>query len=210
MTRFFPAVAALLLTAPLAPAAGALSVEQLTTNGRTNPLGIAADDISFGWAIVAEARGVVQSAYHTRMMAEMAAGLGEAEQAAEWTALVPKIRAAFAAAYCQSDGSLYTGTQTVYAMALGMDLIPDPALRERVTAKFVEKLAADNYHLRTGFLGTPWLLPALTAIGRNDLAMRLLLNMTIPRGASRFAWARPRCGNAGISSAPTANLVPWT
>jgi alpha-L-rhamnosidase len=130
-----------------------------------------------------EEHRVIATAYfaeNTRMMAEMAAAIGETAQAAEWAALVPKIRAAFAAAYRRPDGTLYMGTQTVYAMALGMDLISDPTEREQTAAKFVEKLAADNFHLKTGFLGTPWLLPALTRIGRDDLAMRLLLNEDYP------------------------------
>lgn len=126
---------------------------------------------------------VIATAYfseNTRMMAEMAAALGETAQAAEWAALVPQIRAAFEAAYRHDDGSLEIGTQTVYAMALGMDLIADPAKRVQTAAKFVEKLAADNFHLKTGFLGTPWLLPALSRIGRDDLAVRLLLNEDYP------------------------------
>jgi len=130
-----------------------------------------------------EEHRVIATAYfaeNTRMMAEMAAALGQDDQAKEWAALVPKIREAFVAAYRASDGSLYTGTQTVYAMALGMDLIADPAQREQTVAKFIGKLAADDYHLKTGFLGTPWLLPALSRIGRDDLAMRLLLNEDYP------------------------------
>jgi alpha-L-rhamnosidase len=126
---------------------------------------------------------VIATAYfaeNTRMMAEMAAAMGETNQAAEWAALVPRIRAAFVAAYRRADGSVRMDTQTVYAMALGMDLISDPQQREQTAAKFVEKLASDNYHLRTGFLGTPWLLPALLKIGREDLAMRLLLNEDYP------------------------------
>jgi alpha-L-rhamnosidase len=126
---------------------------------------------------------VIATAYfaeNTRMMAEMAAALGETNQAAEWTALVPKIREAFVVAYRQPDGAIYTGTQTAYALALGMNMIADTAQREQTASKFIEKLAADNYHLRTGFLGTPWLLPALTKIGRDDLAMRLLLNEDYP------------------------------
>jgi len=130
-----------------------------------------------------EEHKVIATAYlaeNTRMMAEMAAALGDAEQAAEWAALVPKIREAFVAAYRHPDGSIYTGTQTAYALALGMDLISDAAQREQTARKFVEKLAADNYHLKTGFLGTPWLLPALDRIGRDDLAMLLLLNEDYP------------------------------
>jgi alpha-L-rhamnosidase len=131
---------------------------------------------------VAEHR-VIATAYfaeNTRMMAEMATALGDHARAQEWNAFVPKIREAFGAAYRAPDGSLYTGTQTVYAMALGMDLIADPAQRAQTAAKFVEKLAADNFHLKTGFLGTPWLVPALSRIGRDDLAMRLLLNEDYP------------------------------
>jgi alpha-L-rhamnosidase len=116
----------------------------------------------------------------TRMMSEMAAALGDSAKAQEWAALVPKIREAFTEAYVKPDGTIYTGTQTVYAMALGMDLISDSAKRNAAARKFVEKLAADNYHLRTGFLGTPWLLPALTRMGRTDLAFRLLLNDDYP------------------------------
>ena len=126
---------------------------------------------------------VIATAYlaeNTRQMAELASALGESSLAAEWTALVPRIRAAFVTAYVEADGAVYTGTQTAYALALGMDMIADPAVRERVAARFVAKLAADDYHLRTGFLGTPWLLPALSAIGRDDLALRLLLNDTYP------------------------------
>ncbi len=126
---------------------------------------------------------VIATAYfaeNTRMMAEMAAALGETAQAAEWAALTPRIREAFVAAYRRADGSIEIGTQTVYAMALGMDLITDPTDRALTAAKYLEKLAADDFHLKTGFLGTPWLLPALSKIGRDDLAMRLLLNEDYP------------------------------
>jgi alpha-L-rhamnosidase len=126
---------------------------------------------------------VIATAYFaedTRMMAEMAAALGETEQAATWQALAGRIRAAFAQGYRQADGSIETGTQTAYSMALGMGLLPPGAPREATAARFVDKLAADGNHLKTGFLGTPWLLPALSSIGRDDLAMRLLLNDDYP------------------------------
>ena len=58
---------AILLVACLVPDARALSVGQMTVNGRANPLGIAADDISIGWAIAAAERGTVQGAYQIRV-----------------------------------------------------------------------------------------------------------------------------------------------
>jgi alpha-L-rhamnosidase len=130
-----------------------------------------------------EEHRVIATAYfaeNTRMMAEMAAAIGELKEAAAWSALVPDIRAEFATTYRRADGSIFMGTQTAYAMALGIGLIDDQSERALTAAKFVEKLAADNHHLKTGFLGTPWLLPALTRIGRNDLAMQLLLNEDYP------------------------------
>ena len=126
---------------------------------------------------------VIATAYfaeNTRMMAEMAAALGEADQAAAWQALAGRIRRAFVQAYRQPDGRIEPGTQTVYALALGMGLLAPGPERDATAARFVEKLAADNHHLKTGFLGTPWLLPALSHIGRDDLAMRLLLNDDYP------------------------------
>jgi alpha-L-rhamnosidase len=119
-------------------------------------------------------------AENTRMMAEMAAALGETNLASQWTALVPQIRAAFVAKYRKADGSIFTGSQTAHALTLGMDMIADATQREQTAAKFIQKLAADNNHLKTGFLGTPWLLPALSKIGRDDLAMQLLLNEDYP------------------------------
>jgi alpha-L-rhamnosidase len=130
-----------------------------------------------------EEHKVIATAYFaedSRMMSEMATAMGETGLAAQWAALVPQIRAAFVAAYRSPDGSIYQGTQCAYALALGMDMIADPTQRAQTVAKYVSKLAADNNHLRTGFLGTPWLLPALSKIGRDDLGMRLLLNEDYP------------------------------
>lgn len=125
---------------------------------------------------------VIATAYfaeNTRMMAEMARALGDTERAEAWAALAARICQAFAQAYRSADGRIALGTQTVYAMALGMGLLW-PAERDATAAHYVAKLAADGNHLKTGFLGTPWLLPALTEAGRDDLAMTLLLNEDYP------------------------------
>lgn len=130
-----------------------------------------------------EEHKVIATAYFaedTRMMSEMATAMGDTSLGTQWAALVPQIRAAFVAAYRNSDGSIYQGTQCAYALALGMDMIADPTQRSLTADKYVSKLAANSNHLQTGFLGTPWLLPALSKIGRDDLAMRLLLNDDYP------------------------------
>lgn len=68
--------------------------------------------------------------------------------------------------------------------------------RRAAADRLVELIEARDWHLSTGFLGTPRLLPALTAAGRTDVAHRLLHRRTFPswgyqieRGATTM-WER--------------------
>ncbi|MFD3499449.1 family 78 glycoside hydrolase catalytic domain [Streptomyces sp. NPDC058678] len=128
-------------------------------------------------------QGILGTAYYAenaRMMAEVAKALGDDAAASEYGKLSADIRTAFTKAYVAADGTVKRNSQTGYAMALGMDLVSDPALVEKVGEKFVAKLALTDYHLRTGFIGTPLLLPALSKIGRDDLAYKMLLHKDYP------------------------------
>ncbi|MGW5742013.1 family 78 glycoside hydrolase catalytic domain [Amycolatopsis sp. NPDC003861] len=79
-----------------------------------------------------------------------------------------------------ADGTVLGDSQTGYALALGMDLVTDPALKAKAGAKYVAKLAQSDNHLKTGFIGTPWLMPTLTNIGRDDLAYTLVSKKDYP------------------------------
>ncbi|MFG3721414.1 family 78 glycoside hydrolase catalytic domain [Streptomyces massasporeus] len=128
-------------------------------------------------------QGILGTAYYAenaRMMAEVAGALGEESAASDYRKLSADIRPAFTRAYVSADGTVKGNSQTGYAMALGMDLVADPALVGKVGEKFVAKLALTDYHLRTGFIGTPLLLPALSRIGRDDLAYKMLLHKDYP------------------------------
>ena len=120
--------------------------------------------------------GTAYLAYDAQLMSEMAAATGHAADAAHYTDLAERTKRAFATRYLHADGTLGTNSQTGYAMAIGMGLVP-PAT---VADAFVRTIHARHDHLATGFLGTPWLLPALSAIGQNDLAWKLLLNRDYP------------------------------
>lgn len=124
--------------------------------------------------------GTAVWAQDVRMMAEMAAAIGRDADAAEYAALYQDVRDAFTKAFVAQDGTVLGGSQTGYALALGMGLVTDPQLQQKAGAKFVAKLALTDNHLRTGFVGTPWLLPALSAIGRDDLAYTMLEKDTYP------------------------------
>lgn len=124
--------------------------------------------------------GTMYYAEDARMLSEMAAAVGEDADATEYAALSTAVRQAFVDAFVAANGTVQGNSQAGYAMALGMNMVADPALREKVAAKFVAKLAANDNHLTTGFLGTPWLLPALSSIGRDDLAYEMLLLKDYP------------------------------
>jgi alpha-L-rhamnosidase len=128
-------------------------------------------------------QGILGTAYYAedaRMMAEVAGALGDTAAASDYGKLSADIRDAFTKAYVAADGTVKGNSQTGYALSLGMNLISDPALAEKAGQKFVAKLALTDYHLRTGFIGTPLLLPALSRIGRDDLAYKMLLHKDYP------------------------------
>ena len=125
---------------------------------------------------------VIDTAYHAhlaRIMSEMAAAIGRKDEAARYAKLHEEVKAAFVREFLQADGSLTESSQTGYALAFSMDLLP-AGRRAQAADKFVEEIKRFDWHLATGFIGTPRLLPALNAAGRNDVAYRLLLTDTYP------------------------------
>ncbi len=117
--------------------------------------------------------------YSAGLVARAARVLGRAEEAAAYGQLAEEIRAAIQREYFTATGRLAVPTQTGYVLALFMGLVPE-GFRERVGADLIARLKKDNAHLRTGFVGTPYLCRVLSDIGANDLAYRLLLNEDFP------------------------------
>ena len=79
-------------------------------------------------------------------------------------------------AYCTPTGRLAVNTQTAYVLALYMDILP-PEWREQAAHDLTQKLKQADYHLRTGFIGTPYLCRVLTDIGRNDIAKEIFSDL---------------------------------
>ncbi|MEK8142079.1 alpha-L-rhamnosidase C-terminal domain-containing protein [Streptomyces sp. M10(2022)] len=92
-------------------------------------------------------------------------------------------------------GRVKGDTQTAYVLALSMDLLVESD-RGPAADRLVALIEAKDWHLSTGFLGTPRLLPVLTDTGHTDVAYRLLMQRTFPswgyqidRGATTM-WER--------------------
>ncbi|MDQ2660677.1 MAG: family 78 glycoside hydrolase catalytic domain [Actinomycetota bacterium] len=123
--------------------------------------------------------GTAYYAYVAQLMSEMAGAIGEDEDAEHYAELAMRGAEVFADRYIAADGTISGDSQAGYAIALGMKLVP-AAQRDAVAAQFLETLERRDFHLATGFLGTPWLVPALSESGHLDEAYRLLMNDTFP------------------------------
>jgi alpha-L-rhamnosidase len=118
-------------------------------------------------------------AYDAALMAELADATGRRDEAAGYRELRAKIGSAFADAFVTADGRVASGTQTAYVLSLYMELVPGH-LRAAAAGHLVDAIRAADWHLTTGFVGVGYLLPALSAAGRSDVAYRLLAQETFP------------------------------
>ena len=95
----------------------------------------------------------------------------------EYETLYPKILRAFREKFQKEDGTFYTDTQTACVLALYFDLIPDKA---QCAKRLAEKIMQNGNKLNTGFVGTAYLLDALSENGYTELAYSLLLQQEFP------------------------------
>ncbi|WP_330278854.1 MULTISPECIES: alpha-L-rhamnosidase [unclassified Streptomyces] len=121
--------------------------------------------------------GTACFAHAADLVARAAKALGK--DPAPYTSLFGSVRDAFRAAYVSDGGKVKGDTQTAYVLALSMDLLAESD-RGPAADRLVALVKAKDWHLSTGFLGTPRLLPVLTAAGHTDVAYRLLVQRSFP------------------------------
>ncbi len=118
-------------------------------------------------------------AWSSRLVSRMAAATGRTADAAKYGTLADKIGAAFTSRFSQADGTVGSGSQAGYVLALAFGLLP--AARVQPAAdKLAARVAAANGHLSVGFLGVENLLPVLAAHGHADVAYQVLLQPGFP------------------------------
>ncbi|HEX5782799.1 MAG TPA: family 78 glycoside hydrolase catalytic domain, partial [Solirubrobacteraceae bacterium] len=143
---------------------------------RNNDFG---DWLSVGADTPREVLATAYLAYDAKLMARMARVLARPDREAHYEALHRDVVAAFNRAYVGDDAYIHGDTQTVYLLALHMDLLP-----QELSARAAERLVADierhDWHLTTGFVGVALLCPVLTEHGYADVAHRLLLTESFP------------------------------
>lgn len=117
--------------------------------------------------------------YSATLVAKAAEIVKRKEDAVFYRELGEQILAAIREEYFTPSGRLAVDTQTAYALAAYMGLVPEGAW-ERFKKDFRKKMLENNLRLETGFAGTPYLLPALSVCGHDDIAYELLLREDYP------------------------------
>jgi len=117
--------------------------------------------------------------YSTQLLVKAAKVLGKQDLVETYSSLAKEIKQAITNEYFTPSGKSSINTQTALILALHMDLVPEH-YKERIAQDLRNKLAGDNMHLKTGFVGTPYFAPTLSEIGSSEDAYTLLLNEDYP------------------------------
>lgn len=116
----------------------------------------------------------------TTVFAELCKVLGKTEEAEKYNTEAANLKKTFQEKYITSTGNLMSNTQTGLSLAIEFSLYR--SLDERKVAILnLEKLVRRaKFRIATGFAGTPLILHALTAVGKPQLAYRMLLEKRCP------------------------------
>jgi len=120
-------------------------------------------------------------AHAAHLTAKIAAVLNKPTDAKKYNDLFTNVAKAFETEFFDAHGRIKDGkgTQTGYLLALGFDLLKAETKKKAEQELRMEIEKAD-FHLRTGFLGTPLLPKVLDAMGETDLMYRILFKETYP------------------------------
>jgi len=142
-------------------------------------LALDAGDGSYKGATPKELVATAYYAYVTDILAKSAALLKQEQDEEFYRNLHRKIVEAYQQEFYTPKGRLAAQTQTAHVLSLMFDLVEEQN-RQRTIDTLVRYLEENQWHLKTGFLGTPYLCHVLSRNGRADVAYKLLLATDYP------------------------------
>jgi len=171
------------------------------------------DPLESGPATDASLLATAELAYATDALAQMlrSGGAAQAAESERFEKLARAGRAAFKAEFVLPDGKLKSDTQTAYALAIARGVL-EPEAEARAGQYLAAAIERTQGRATTGALGTALLLPALSRVGRDDLAYALLRsfaepNASLPRGLELGAlgeWMYDAIGGIALDPAAPA------
>jgi alpha-L-rhamnosidase len=116
----------------------------------------------------------------TRLMSDICEVLGHKGEAARYTVEHKKLKKAFGRKYITIEGLPVADTQTGLALAIVFDLFKTPDQAKVAAARLGRAVKLANFKVATGFVGTPLVTHALTSVGLQNLAYRMLFEKECP------------------------------
>lgn len=118
-------------------------------------------------------------AHSTQLLSHAAKVLGLTSDAKEYSDLYDAIKDAYLRVHFTQDGVLTVCTQTAHALSLAFGLVPKNCDRKTANA-LAELISEAGGHMTTGFVGTSYLLHALSQNGELSSAYKLLVREEYP------------------------------
>ncbi len=138
-------------------------------------LGLDAEEGSYYGATSNALLAAVFAIYSTDILIKTCEVLGK--DPSEYKAFKEKATSAFKENFIGEDGMLTSDTQTAYICALYFGLAPD---REKYAKHLADKIHENGNRIQTGFIGTPYIMNALSENGYTELAYTLLFQTEYP------------------------------
>lgn len=142
----------------------------------TQPRG---DHLAFDTSTPSELCATAYAAYVALLMSKVAVVLGKEADAKKYAARYEFVKEAFNKEWVNEDGSMRVPSQTAYSLAIDFGLVEGVKL-DGAGRGLVKAIEERDMHLSVGFLGIAHLLPALTKVGRDDIATALLFQKGNP------------------------------
>ncbi|KAG9515407.1 glycoside hydrolase family 78 protein, partial [Aureobasidium melanogenum] len=116
----------------------------------------------------------------TRLMSVISDLVGNKGEAARYTLEHKKLKKAFGRKYITIEGLPVADTQTGIALAIVFDLFKTPDQAKVAAARLERAVKLADFKVSTGFVGTPIITHALSSVGLQNLAYRMLFEKECP------------------------------
>lgn len=116
----------------------------------------------------------------THLMSIISDILGQKGEAAKYTLEHKKLKKTFGRKYITIEGLPVADTQTGLALAIVVDLFKTPDQAKVAAARLERAVKLASFKVATGFVGTPIVTHALSSVGLQNLAYRMLFEKGCP------------------------------
>ena len=131
------------------------------------------------WMAKARELATAYFANSANLVSKVASILGHEKDAIKYNKLFKRICKAYKEEFILPNGMIKKDYQSAYVCPLYFEMF-DEKLNQKLASHLASNVINHEYHLTTGFLGTPFIPFALSDHGYLDLAYKLLLQDTFP------------------------------